>query len=435
MNIKFIDLVPSNFKSGELNLPGSKSISNRVLLLSALSRGDINIKNLLFSDDTKIMINALKKLGINISENSQLKECTIKGPENLFLNKHADLYIGNSGTTIRPLTAALAFNNGEYKLYGTKRMHERPIKHLVDSLISIGAKIEYLEQYGYPPILIKNSQIKKNIVNVKGNVSSQFLSSLILSSSIFSKKKNFEIHVDGNLISRPYIDITLKLVNLFGLKIIEKKNNVFLISSNQTLYNPKEIIIEGDASSASYFFAAVAIGGGTLRVNGVGLKSIQGDIEFTKILEKMGVMIQMDDNFIEVTCNKILKPINEDLNHIPDAAMTLAILALYADGISVLRNIGSWRVKETDRLAAMSTELRKVGAKVIEGDDFLEIHPPQIIKKASIDTYDDHRIAMCFSLVCLNGLNKKGAHIRIKDPNCVSKTFPEYFEYFNNLLK
>jgi len=431
----FIELKPSYLKSGELNLPGSKSISNRVLLLSSLANGNTVIKNFLFSDDTEVMISALKTLGINIKENKKLSECIISGSINSFPVKNADLYIGNAGTAIRPLTAALAFNNGDYKLYGTKRMHERPIKDLIDSLNSIGANIEYLNEYGYPPIQIKKTNHNTNKVIVKGNVSSQFLTSLILSSTIFSKNKDFKIYVEGNLISKPYINITLKLMNLFGVRILEKKNKVFLISSKQILNSPKKIDIESDASSASYFLAAAAIGGGALKINGLGSKSIQGDIQFIKILEKMGATIKVKNNFIEVSCDKVLKSINEDLNHIPDAAMTLAILALYADGISVLKNIGSWRVKETDRLKAMSTELRKVGAKIIEGKDFLQIEPPLKIKNASIDTYDDHRMAMCFSLVSLNSYSKKGGIIKINDPNCVSKTFPDYFDYFKKILK
>jgi 3-phosphoshikimate 1-carboxyvinyltransferase len=431
----FIKLKPSYLKSGELNLPGSKSISNRVLLLSSLAYGNTVIKNLLFSDDTEVMISALKKLGINIKENKKLSECVISGSTNSFPVKKADLYIGNAGTAIRPLTAALAFNNGDYKLYGTKRMHERPIKDLIDSLNSIGANIEYLNEYGYPPIQIKKINYNTNKVIVKGNVSSQFLSSLILSSTIFSKNKDFKIYVDGDLISKPYVNITLKLMNLFGVKIYEKKNKIFTISSNQILNSPKEINIESDASSASYFLAAAAIGGGSLKVNGIGSKSIQGDIQFIKILEKMGATIKVKNNFIEVSSDKVLKPINVDLNHIPDAAMTLAILSLYADGVSVLKNIGSWRVKETDRLKAMSTELRKVGAKIIEGKDFLQIEPHLKIKNASIDTYEDHRMAMCFSLVSLNSYNKKGGIIKINDPNCVSKTFPDYFDYFKKILK
>ena len=431
----FIELKPSYLKSGELNLPGSKSISNRVLLLSSLANGNTVIKNFLFSDDTEVMISALKTLGINIKENKKLSECIISGSINSFPVKNADLYIGNAGTAIRPLTAALAFNNGDYKLYGTKRMHERPIKDLIDSLNSIGANIKYLNEYGYPPIQIKKTNHNTNKVIVKGNVSSQFLTSLILSSTIFSKNKDFKIYVEGNLISKPYINITLKLMNLFGVRILEKKNKVFLISSKQILNSPKKIDIESDASSASYFLAAAAIGGGALKINGLGSKSIQGDIQFIKILEKMGATIKVKNDFIEVSCDKVLKSINEDLNHIPDAAMTLAILALYADGISVLKNIGSWRVKETDRLKAMSTELRKVGAKIIEGKDFLQIEPPLKIKNASIDTYDDHRMAMCFSLVSLNSYSKKGGIIKINDSNCVSKTFPDYFDYFKKILK
>ena len=433
MNNKFIELKPSDLKSGQINLPGSKSISNRILLLSSLAKGNTVINNLLFSDDTEIMISALKKLGINIKKNKKLNQCIVKGSDNLFPNKNVTLYIGNAGTALRPLTAALAFNKGNYKLHGTNRMHERPIKDLVDSLNFIGAKIEYLDQFGYPPIKIKNSNQNINKINIKGNVSSQFLTSIILSSTIFSKNKDFKIQVDGNLISKPYVNITLKLMQLFGIKILEKKNNLFLIPSQQILTSPKLINIESDASSASYFLAAAAIGGGTIRIKGLGSKSIQGDIQFVKILEKMGANIKLESHAVEVSCDKILKPINEDLNHIPDSAMTIAILALYANGVSVLRNIGSWRVKETDRLKAMSTELRKVGAKIIEGKDFLQIEPPLTFKNSSIDTYDDHRMAMSFSLVSLNSLNKKGAFIKINDPNCVSKTFPDYFDYFKKI--
>ena len=435
MSRKFVNLNPSNIRSCELNLPGSKSISNRVLLLSSLASGKTLIKNLLSSDDTEVMISALKKLGIKINENKELKECIVEGSMNSFPIKSADLYIGNSGTTIRPLTAALAFNNGDYKLHGTNRMHERPIKDLVDSLNAMGAKIEYLDQYGYPPIRINKTSINRNKANIKSNVSSQFLTSLIMSSTIFSKNKNFEICVVGDLISKPYVIITLKLMKLFGVNVSKKRENIFLINSKQLLKNPNEINIEGDASSASYFLAAGAIGGRLVRVNGIGSKSIQGDIKFTKILEKMGANIKIEDSFIEVSCDKPLKSINQDLNHIPDAAMTIAILALYAEGTSVLKNIGSWRVKETDRLTAMSKELRKLGAKIIEGDDFMQIDPPLIIKDASIDTYDDHRIAMCFSLASLNGLDKKGANIEINDSDCVSKTFPNYFDYFNKILE
>ena len=430
----FIILKPSSTKPSKVNIPGSKSISNRVLLLSSLASGTTTIKNLLFSDDTKIMISALKKLGIKIIEKHALNECVVTGSKNFFPIKDVNLYIGNAGTAMRPLTSILAFNGGSYKLHGTSRMHERPIKDLVDSLISLGANIEYLNQKGFPPILIKKAKINKNTVSVRGNVSSQFLTSLILSSSILSNNENFQISVEGELISKPYINITLNLMKLYNFKIIEKKNNNFFIPPKQILKNPKFIYVEGDASSASYFLAAAAIGGQPIKIMGISLNSIQGDIAFIKILEKMGVSINGGDNYIEVHCKNILKSINEDLNHIPDAAMTLAILALYADGVSKLKNIGSWRVKETDRLSAMSNELKKVGANVEEGSDYLEITPPMTIKDASIDTYDDHRMAMCFSLLSINSINKKGALIQINDPGCVSKTFPNYFDIFKKIL-
>ena len=307
MNKNFIKLEPAYLKSGEIDLPGSKSISNRVLLLASLAKGDTLIKNLLFSDDTEIMLSALKKLGINIVENIKLKECYVEGSNNLFPIKEADIYVGNAGTVVRPLTAALAFNNGHYKLHGTNRMHQRPIKDLINSLNSMGAKIDYLNQDGYPPIEIKKTNQNIHTVKIKGNISSQYLTSLILSSTIFSKKNDFEIYLEGDLISKPYIDITLKLMKLFGINILKRKNNFFLIPSKQILQNPKEIYIEGDASSASYFLAAAAIGAGSLKINGVGSKSIQGDIKFIEILEKMGAKVKIKENSIEVSCNAFLK--------------------------------------------------------------------------------------------------------------------------------
>ena len=435
MLLNSLNLKQSNVKAGTINLPGSKSISNRVLLISALGFGEIVIKNLLFSDDTKVMLTALKKLGVKIEHNEALKECTIVGCNNSFPNKNCELYVGNAGTAIRPLTACLAFNGGKYKISGTSRMHERPIGDLVASLNNIGAKIEYAQVKEYPPLIINPSVISNQKLSIRGDVSSQFLTSLLIASPILSKKNKLEIQVKGTLISKPYVNITLQLLNFFGLKIFEDKNNNFLIKENQTYSNPKEIYIEGDASSATYFLSAAALSGKLIRVNGVGNKSIQGDIKFIEILTRMGAEIKMGEDWIEVRANKQLIAIDDDFNDIPDAAMTVAILALYAKGKTVIRNIGSWRVKETDRLTAMAVELSKLGAQVTEGEDFLEIESPTELNDATIDTYDDHRMAMCFSLASLNSDFKKGANIVINDPNCVNKTFPNYFKILNTIIE
>jgi 3-phosphoshikimate 1-carboxyvinyltransferase len=434
MYLKSLTLKQSNVKSCEISLPGSKSISNRVLLIASLSVGVTKITNLLFSDDTKIMIQALKDLGIKIEDNETLKQCIIIGSPNFFPIKKTSLYVGNAGTAVRPLTAVLAFNNGDYRLHGTDRMHERPIEDLVNSLNSIGAKINYLDNFGFPPLHIRNSITNKNTIEIKGNISSQFLTSILIASPIISQNKKLKIVVTGNLISKPYVNITLKLLQKFKLKISEKSKNIFEIYPFQKYISPSTIDIEGDASSASYFLAAAAISGKSLKINGLGSKSIQGDLMFVNVLKKMGVKIKLCNSSIEVYSSSQLKSIDADLNHIPDAAMTVAMLALYADGPSFLRNIGSWRVKETDRLSAMSNELKKLGAAIDEGDDFLKITPSKKIKNAIIDTYDDHRMAMCFSLASLNSPYKDGANIIIKDPNCVAKTFPNYFDVFKKIL-
>ena len=434
MKLDKIFLKASNIKSSILDLPASKSLTNRILLIASLCSDQTIINNMLFSDDTLVMIDALKKLGVKIKLNKTLKQCHIIGSHNKFPVKIADLYIGNAGTAIRPLTACLAFNDGKYKIHGTPRMHERPISDLVNSLKSIGAKIEYLQNPDYPPLLIKQSYVKSNKIIIKGNISSQFLTSLLIASPIISKENNLNIKVEGDLISKPYADITLNLIKLFNLKIKRQKYNSFQINAGQAYKSPKVIKVEGDASSATYFLAAASICGKRIKVKGIGAKSIQGDIKFVEILKKMGANIIINDDYIISNSKKQLIAIDEDLNHIPDAAMTVAMLCLYANGTSILRNIGSWRVKETDRLSAMTKELSKLGAQITEGKDFLKIKPPKIMLDASIDTYEDHRMAMCFSLASLNSKFLKGSNITINDPKCVAKTFPNYFEVFKSIL-
>lgn len=428
---KFLDLFPVKHVHGTVRLPGSKSISNRTLLLSALADGNTLIKDLLFSDDTEVMLKALRSLGIHWTETGVANEYEVTGSKACLPSKEADLFLGNAGTAIRPLTAALAaLGGGDFLLHGVKRMHERPIGDLVDALNEAGAQIEYMENRGYPPIRIHAGSIDKHDLHVRGNVSSQFLTALLMAAPLMARSHDVTIHVVGELISKPYIEITLNLMRRFGVKIEQDGWKSFTLRKGQAYRSPGTIHIEGDASSASYFLAAGAISGGPVRVEGVGKSSIQGDIRFADVLEKMGANVIYGENYIEASSSGTLKAIDEDFNLIPDAAMTVAILALYANGTSVLRNIGSWRVKETDRITAMETELKKLGAIVESGEDWLKITPPERIQDAVIDTYDDHRMAMCFSLASLSSPEKTGAKIRINDPQCVSKTFPEYFQVF-----
>ncbi|WP_394777871.1 3-phosphoshikimate 1-carboxyvinyltransferase [Undibacterium sp.] len=425
-----IDLAPVMQVQGTVRLPGSKSISNRILLLAALANGATQIKDLLASDDTMVMLNALNTLGVHWTQQEGTQDYTVQGINGAFPVHQADLFMGNAGTAIRPLTAALAVIGGDYTIHGVPRMHERPIGDLVDALNAVGTQVEYTGVAGFPPLHIRRGHIHAQRLQVRGNVSSQFLTALLMVSPLMAREHAVTIDVIGDLISKPYIEITLNLLQRFGIEVQRDGWSSFTIAAGQQYASPDVIHVEGDASSASYFLAAGAIAGGPIRVEGVGRDSIQGDVRFVEALEKMGATITMGDNWIEAKSNGVLKAIDADFNHIPDAAMTIAVAALYANGTSVLRNIASWRVKETDRIAAMATELRKLGAIVEEGGDYLSVTPPAIIQPATIDTYDDHRMAMCFSLATLDGAARRGAAMRINDPKCVGKTFPDYFEAF-----
>jgi 3-phosphoshikimate 1-carboxyvinyltransferase len=416
---------------GTVKLPGSKSISNRTLLLAALANGVTEIRDLLVSDDTARMLEALEKLGVKLEKLSET-DWRVTGCSGNFPNKNAELFLGNAGTAFRPLTAALALSGGHYTLSGVPRMHERPIGDLVDALRQIGANIEYLENEGFPPLKISPANIDvSKPIKIRGDVSSQFLTALLMALPL--TKQQATIEVVGELISKPYIEITLNLIARFGVNVQRIEWNEFNILTGRGYDSHMVYFVEGDASSASYFFAAGAIAGGKhgLTIEGVSLNSIQGDIRFVDEIKKMGARITDNKYSITVeTAKPKLKAIDLDCNHIPDAAMTLAIMALFADGTTTLRNIASWRVKETDRIAAMATELRKVGAVVEEGADYIKITPPaKLTPNAVIDTYDDHRMAMCFSLVSLGGVP-----ITINDPKCVAKTFPNYFEEFAKIV-
>nr|WP_198220573.1 MULTISPECIES: 3-phosphoshikimate 1-carboxyvinyltransferase [unclassified Gilliamella] len=420
-----LTLQPIKKFSGTINLPGSKSVSNRALLLSALSQGKTRLTNLLDSDDVRYMLGALKALNIKYHLSDDRTICDIEGLGGKLHSAHPlELFLGNAGTAMRPLAAALCLADNNIVLTGEPRMKERPIGHLVDALRQGGAKIDYLENEGYPPLHIHGGFTGGKIA-VNGSVSSQFLTALLMAAPLASN--DTEITIIGDLVSKPYIDITIKMMAMFGVSVINNQYQTFVIKANQTYQSPGSYLVEGDASSASYFLAAAAIKGGTVRVTGVGKKSLQGDTQFAHVLEKMGAKITWADDYIECTRGE-LNGVDMDMNHIPDAAMTIATTALFADGTTTIRNIYNWRVKETDRLSAMANELRKVGATVEEGEDYITITPPAKLNHAEIKTYNDHRMAMCFSLVALSD-----TPVTILDPKCTMKTFPDYFEQFKRL--
>ena len=415
---------------GFIKLPGSKSITNRILLMSALGGGTTRVIDPLRSEDTDQMINALIRLGVSIKEVDDNKPfIEIKGADHNFPNKNTKLFLGNSGTTFRPLTAVLAMMKGDYYLSGIERMHERPIKDLVDALEQMGSNIQYEKIQGYPPISIKNSKMKlSGPIQIKGDISSQYLTALLIAGPILNNE--FTIEVIGDLISKPYIDITLKLLTKFNIFYSNDNWRSFSLKKDSVYKNPNEIFVEGDASSASYFFAAAALAG-SVEIKGINQDSIQGDLKFLDIISKMGAKIEFKSNSIQVSKATNLKGLDIDCIEIPDAAMTLAIMAVFADKPTKLKNIGSWRVKETDRILAINNELTKIGVEVKTTQDSMTIYPQkQLNDNISIETYNDHRIAMCFSLFCLKNLN-----ITIQDPNCVNKTYPDYFKDLESVIE
>ncbi|MEO9947285.1 MAG: 3-phosphoshikimate 1-carboxyvinyltransferase [Paraglaciecola sp.] len=421
-------LSPITKVQGTVNVPGSKSLSNRALLLAALAQGETHLTNLLDSEDIHHMLNALTKLGVNYRLSDCKTECWVTGNQGAFkVDNPITLFLGNAGTAMRPLCAALAASQGEFELTGEPRMEERPIGALVDSLRQAGADISYQKNPDYPPLLIKGKTLTGGNVTVDGSVSSQFLTALLMSAPLF--ENDTTISISGELVSKPYIDITLDTMAKFGIEVKNQDYQAFVVKGSQQYQSPGKFMVEGDASSASYFLAAGAIKGGTVRVTGIGKNSIQGDIKFAEVLEKMGAKVNWQEEYLEVT-GAPLHGVDLDMNHIPDAAMTIATAALFAKGDTSIRNIYNWRVKETDRLAAMSTELRKVGATVIEGEDFITITPPSQLIHADIDTYNDHRVAMCFSLVALSD-----TPVTINDPKCTAKTFPDYFQRFATICQ
>ncbi|MCL2875412.1 MAG: bifunctional 3-phosphoshikimate 1-carboxyvinyltransferase/cytidylate kinase [Betaproteobacteria bacterium] len=432
----FIDLPQMISASGSVMLPGSKSISNRALLLAALAQGETELRALLDSDDTARMREALATLGVAMSAAGE-DGLRVSGSNGRFPVRQAELFLGNAGTAFRSLTAVLAFAGGEYVLKGVPRMHERPIGDLVDALVTCGASIKSLEKEGFPPLLIRPAVIRPcSVVKIRGDVSSQFLSGLLMALPLAGAQVTVE--VEGELISKPYVDLTLNLMARFGVAVEREGWRAFSIPAGARYRSPGLYRVEGDASSASYFLALGAIGAGAgnpVRVIGVGKDAVQGDVRFADALTAMGATVEAGENWISAARpadGKPLTGIHLDCNHIPDAAMTLAVAALFAQGETTLANIGSWRVKETDRIAAMAAELRKLNVRVEEGADFLKVVPPDAahpLLPAVIDTYDDHRMAMCFSLATF------GVPLRIHDPGCVAKTFPGYFACFNTVAR
>lgn len=427
----FLDLAPIRAARGELLLPGSKSVSIRALMLAALSEGETRLTGLLDSDDTRVMREALKACGVPLVGEGETNWGVKGGLQ--FPKSDAEIFVGNSGLSIRTLVAVLAFMNGRYRLSGVPRMHERPIGDLVDALRPLGASISYQANEGFPPLLIEPAQTRgAQPVRVRGDASSQFLTGILQSAPLLARERDLVIEVEGELISKPYIELSLSLMKRFGVDVARSTTASgsprYTVAAGARYTAPGHFAVEGDASSASYFLALGALAGGPVRVQGMGSASLQGDVRFAEVMSAMGATVTQGENWTEVQSPGLgpgfrPKAIDADFNHIPDAAMTVAVVALFADGPSVLRNIGSWRVKETDRIAAMAAELTKLGATVEAGADFLRITPPAKIRASvAIDTYDDHRMAMSFSLVACGGVP-----VRINDPGCVAKTFPDYF--------
>ena len=444
--IPFLDLPPLGAAAGTVTLPGSKSISNRVLLLAGLASGTTAVHDLLDSDDTRVMLTALQQLGCGLRREGTVLH--VQGLGGRLAVSQAELFLGNAGTAMRPLAATLAvlaaLQGGRYELRGVPRMHERPIGDLVDALRQLGCRIDELGGAGYPPLVVSGesggSLATAVPIAVRGDVSSQFLTALLMALPLATSQGPVGIEVQGELISKPYVQITLALLARFGITVQREGWQRFTLPAHSHYRSPGAIHIEGDASSASYFIAvgALAATAAPVRIEGVGAASIQGDIRFVDAARAMGAEVRCEANALEVRRGAWpLKAITLDCNHMPDAAMTLAVMALYADGPSTLTNIASWRVKETDRIAAMAAELRRLGATVTEGADWIRVAPPLRWQAASLRTYDDHRMAMCASLAAFNRLAgaAPAQPVRILDPQCVAKTFPDYFETLLSLAR
>lgn len=423
-----LTLPPIRKLSGTVSLPGSKSLSNRILLLACLAQGTTEVRNLLDSDDIRVMIEAMQRLGVAFSEDRDAHTLTVEGQGGPFRSQGAELMLGNAGTAMRPLTAALTLGSGHFVLDGVPRMRERPIQDLIDGLTQLGANIRCTLENGCPPVEIEASGLPGGTARISGSISSQYLTALLMAAP--HAQEDITLEITDLLVSQPYVDMTLRLMERFGVRVENDQFQRFFIQSGQTYQSPGVTYVEGDASSASYFLAGAAITGGTVTVEGCGTESLQGDARFASVMEQMGAQVEWGANHVTVSGTGKLKGVDVDMNRMPDAAMTLAVAALFASGETAIRNIYNWRVKETERVQAVSTELRKLGATVEEGYDFIVITPPALLRSAAVDTYDDHRMAMAFSLAACGEVP-----VTINDPGCTRKTFPDYFQVLDRLIE
>ena len=423
--LEILPFTSPNLRS-RVRVPGSKSLTNRALIIAALAEGKTQLSGALDSQDTQVLIRALNAVGIPTHHNPEAFTIDVVGQAGSIPVASANLDLANSGTSLRFLTAMLALGHGNYMLDGSPRMRQRPIADLLAALNRLGAIARSETNNGCPPVSLDADGLQGGFVGVRGDVSSQFLSGLLMALPYAGNPS--EIEVDGNLVSVPYVTMTIEVMRAFGVKVDNRKNKRFIIKPGQ--YFGRDYAIEPDASAASYFFALAAIMGGTVTVEGLGNRSLQGDVDFVQVLAHMGCLVESGVDKITVTGGQ-LKGLDIDMNAISDTVMTLAVVALFAQGATRIRNVAHIRHKETDRIAAVATELRKFGAEVIEHYDGLTIVPPANgqFKAAEVATYDDHRIAMSFALA---GLKVPGTVIL--DPGCVGKTYPGYWKDLDQAL-
>jgi 3-phosphoshikimate 1-carboxyvinyltransferase len=440
-----LTVTPITSLDGIVTLPGSKSLSNRCLLLAALSEGTTRVENLLESDDIRYMLEALDTLRVHVERDAndpstcvtvtgQAGPISSPSPDN---NTILELFLGNAGTAMRPLAAALCMGNGKFVLDGVPRMRERPIADLIDGLQQLGADVACVTETGCPPVTISaKTLVGDKKASISGKMSSQFLSSLLMAAPLIDGEVT--ISIKDELISAPYVSLTIGLMKKFGVHVriegdMDSGTPSFIIGSNEKYTSPNSILVEGDASSASYFLAGAAITGGTVTVRGCGSDSVQGDVAFANVMEQMGATVTWAPESITITRdpNVRLRGVDVDCGKIPDAAMTLAVAALFAEGPTTIRNVYSWRLKETERMKAIVAECTKLGGTVEEYTDYCVIHPPKdnvLNDNVLIETYDDHRMAMTFALAACGGVN-----VRIHDPGCTGKTFPTYFDVLGSI--
>lgn len=424
---KSVTISPSGVVEGTIRPPGSKSITNRAIVCASLASGESLLEGVLDCEDTQVMIAAWRQLGLTVQHDAASRKLAIAGCAGRLPNRNAELYLANSGTSIRFLTAALAACHGEFKLDGIERMRERPIEDLLLALEQLGVKTERLnaKNPGCPPIKVLAEGFKKTKASIRGNISSQFLSGLMQAAPLADE--NITLDIEGELVSVPYVEMTAEVMKSFGADVqldIPKS----IVVSGAAKYQGTNYSIEPDASAASYFWAAAALTKGTVTVEGLSKASLQGDVRFVEVLEKMGCSLEHSARGITVSGTGTLRGIDVDMGDMSDTVQTLASVALFAEGPTCVRNIAHNRVKETDRITDLATELRKVGAQVEEFEDGFTLFPPEMVHPARVSTYDDHRMAMSLALI---GLRVDG--IEVENPGCTAKTYPDYWEDLSEL--